>query len=158
MSDEYPALLIENIIIEIFSDEKLAKKRVSTEIKLYQENNREELEQLILNNSYNVSLTPDKVYGLGLSLTVDSKGIIISGFKTNTEDKTKLPAELCKSISKGDRLLKINGQNIDDLPISEAVSLLKKFNYGDKEVQLQLMKPSKKNKPLPQPQPQNQSV
>ena len=137
MEEDYPGPIVENIIFEIFEDEELAKKRVCMEIQLYQDNNREMLEKEILNNSYEVYLTPNQDYGLGLVINIENDGIFVKNFKKI--DGIVLPAEKCDMIHVGDRLIKINEYDLNSMPIQEAVNLIKNYNSKTEEVSLQLL-------------------
>ena len=123
MEDNYPGALVENIIYEIFEDEEFAKNRVVMEIKIYQENNKEELENEILNNSYEVYLTPNSKHGLGLIINIDDDGILVKDFKKI--DNIILPAQKCTMISIGDRLIKINEHDLNQMTIKDSINLLK---------------------------------
>lgn len=137
MDEDYPGPIVENIIFEIFEDAELAKKRVCMEIQLYQDNNREMLEKEILNNSYEVYLTPNKEYGLGLVINIENDGIFVKDFKKI--DGIVLPAEKCDMIHVGDRLIKINEYDLNSMPIQEAVNLIKNYNSKTEEVSLQFL-------------------
>jgi hypothetical protein len=137
MEDNYPGALVENIIYEIFEDEEFAKNRVIMEIKMYQENNKEELENEILNNSYEVYLTPNSEHGLGLVINIDDDGILVKDFKKI--NNITLPAEKCTMISIGDRLIKINEHDLNKMTIKDSINLLKNYNSKSEEVTLQFL-------------------
>ena len=137
MDDNYPGPLVENIIYEIFEDEEFAKKRVIMEIKLYQENNKEELENEILNNSYEVYLTPNSKHGLGLIINIDEEGILVKDFKKI--DNLTLPAQRCGMISVGDRLIKINNNDLNQMSVKDSIDTLKNYNSKSEEVTLQFL-------------------
>ena len=137
MEDNYPGALVENIIYEIFEDEEFAKKRVIMEIQLYQENNKEELENEILNNSYEVYLTPNLEHGLGLVINIDNDGILVKDFKKI--DNIILPAQKCEMISIGDRLIKINDNDLNKMTIKDSINLLKNYNSKSEEITLQFL-------------------
>ena len=138
MMHDYPGPLVENIILEIFSDKEIAINRVCMEIDLFQESNKDELEKQILNNSYEVYLTPDTKLGLGLSLNLTTDEIRIVGFKKG-ENNEKLPAEHCDLIKIGDRLVMINDNNIDDMGVNDALEMLKNISFKNKEITLKLL-------------------
>ena len=137
MEDNYPGALVENIIYEIFEDEEFAKNRVVMEIKIYQENNKEELENEILNNSYEVYLTPNSKHGLGLIINIDDDGILVKDFKKI--DNIILPAQKCTMISIGDRLIKINEHDLNQMTIKDSINLLKNYNSKSEEVTLKFL-------------------
>lgn len=137
MEDNYPGALVENIIYEIFEDEEFAKNRVVMEIKIYQENNKEELENEILNNSYEVYLTPNSKHGLGLVINIDDDGILVKDFKKI--DNIILPAQKCTMISIGDRLIKINEHDLNQMTIKDSINLLKNYNSKSEEVTLKFL-------------------
>ncbi len=141
MLQNYPGPIVENILLEIFSDKELAINRVINEVKLFQDCNKEELENQILNNSYEVYLTPHEEEGLGLSLNVSTDEIKVIGFKKSKNNKS-LPAENCSLIKIGDRLININNENVNDLGIDKAIKLLKKVNIDNKEITLKLLNKS----------------
>lgn len=116
--DNYNSALVENIIYEIFDDEELAKNRVILEIKSFQEHQKNK------NNIYEVVLKPDKQYGIGLKLDFEPHDIIISNFKRNPEDKSKLPAEDTQ-ISIGDSIIGINGISLEDKDSDDCISIFK---------------------------------
>ena len=138
MIHNYPGPLVENLILEIFSDKEIAINRVCMEVHLFQESNKDELDKQILNNSYEVYLTPDVNYGLGLSLNLSADEIIIVGFK-NGGDNKKLPAEQCDLIKIGDRLLMINDNNIDEMGVKDALEMFKNISFENKEITLKLL-------------------
>ena len=137
MEDNYPGALVENIIYEIFEDEEFAKKRVIMEIQLYQENNKEELENEILNNSYEVYLTPNLEHGLGLIINIDNNGILVKDFKKI--NNIILPAQKCEMISIGDRLIRINDNDLNKMTIKDSINLLKNYNSKSEEITLQFL-------------------
>ena len=137
MEDNYPGALVENVIYEIFEDEEFAKNRVVMEIKIYQENNKDELENQILNNSYEVYLTPNPEHGLGLVINIDDDGILVKDFKKI--DNIILPAQKCTMISIGDRLIKINEHDLNQMTIKDSINLLKNYNSKSEEVTLQFL-------------------
>lgn len=143
MDDNYPGALVENIIYEIFEDEEFAKKRVCMEIKLYQDNNKEQLENEILHNSYEVYLTPNKEHGLGLIINIDNEGIFVKDFKKI--DDIILPAQKCELINIGDRLIRINETDLNTMNINDSIALLKNYNSKNEEVTLQFLNQVKLN-------------
>ena len=116
--ENYNSALVENIIYEIFDDEELAKNRVILEIKSFQEHQKNK------NNIYEVVLKPDKKYGIGLKLDFEPHDIIISNFKRNPEDKSKLPAEDTQ-ISIGDSIIGINGITLEDKNSDDCIAIFK---------------------------------
>ena len=78
MKEKYPGALVENVIFDIFQDDKLAKNRIILEIRQFQSNADSSLLQ---SNMYNVEVIPDDKYGMGINLSVDDKRIIVESFK-----------------------------------------------------------------------------
>ena len=101
------------------------------------ENNKEELENEILNNSYEVYLTPNSEHGLGLVINIDDDGILVKDFKKI--DNIILPAQKCTMISIGDRLIKINEHDLNKMTIKDSINLLKNYNSKSEEVTLQFL-------------------
>lgn len=144
MEDDYPGALVENIIYEIFEDEDFAKKRVIMEIKMYQDTNKDSLNNEILNNSYEVYLKPNKEHGLGLIVNIDDDGIYVKDFKKI--DNNTLPAQNCNMINIGDKLIKINEHDLNILTIKDSIELLKNYNSKcDQEITLQFLNKIKIN-------------
>lgn len=138
MENDYPGALVENIIYEIFEDEDFAKKRVIMEIKMYQNTNKDSLNNEILNNSYEVYLKPNKEHGLGLIVNIDDDGIYVKDFKKI--DNNTLPAQNCNMINIGDKLIKINEHDLNQLTIKDSIQLLKNYNSKcDQEITLQFL-------------------
>jgi C-terminal processing protease CtpA/Prc len=138
MENDYPGALVENIIYEIFEDEDFAKKRVIMEIKMYQDNNKDSLNNEILNNSYEVYLKPNKVHGLGLIINIEDEGIYVKDFKKI--DNYILPAQNCNMIHIGDKLIKINDHDLNKMSINDSIELLKNYNSKtDQEITLQFL-------------------
>lgn len=133
MKNNYPGALIENIIYDIFEDEKLAKNRIILEIKQYQLNSDT---SLLKNNTYNVEVIPDNKHGLGINLSIDMNKILVDGFKRNPTNNDMLPAEKTGLINTGDELLEIDNQNLKCLKIEKIISILKEMNKTNKPVNI----------------------
>ncbi len=125
MKMQYPGALVENIIFDIFQDEKLAKNRIILEIKQFQANADTSLLQ---SNMYNVEVVPDKTYGMGINLCVDDRKIIVESFKKHPRDDTPLPAEATGLIHEGDELIKIDGQDMKSIKVDKIINILKGMN------------------------------
>lgn len=124
MDTNYPGALVENIIYEIFQDEKLAKNRVILEISNYQKF----LKKKNI-NSYNqiVNLEIDKKYGMGIRLDFSENDIVVKNFKRNPENNTFLSAEKNGNINIGDSVTSINNINLEILETSKIVELFKEI-------------------------------
>jgi len=125
MKQQYPGALVENIIFDIFQDEKLAKNRIILEIKQFQSNADTSLLQ---SNMYNVEVTPNDKYGMGINLSVDDRRIIVESFKKHPRDDTPLPAEETGLIHEGDELIEIDGQDMKSIKIDKIINILKGMN------------------------------
>ena len=125
MKQQYPGALVENIIFDIFQDEKLAKNRIILEIKQFQSNADTSLLQ---SNMYNVEVTPNDKYGMGINLSVDDTRIIVESFKKHPRDDTPLPAEETGLIHEGDELIEIDGQDMKSIKIDKIINILKGMN------------------------------
>lgn len=125
MKHEYPGALVENIIFDIFQDEKFAKNRIILEIKQFQSNADTSLLQ---SNMYNVEVVPHKTYGIGINLSIDNTRIIVESFKKHPSDDTLLPAEKTGLIHEGDELIEIDGQDMKSIRIEKIITILKGMN------------------------------
>ena len=125
MKQQYPGALVENIIFDIFQDEKLAKNRIILEIKQFHSNADTSLLQ---SNMYNVEVTPNDKYGMGINLSVDDRRIIVESFKKHPRDDTPLPAEETGLIHEGDELIEIDGQDMKSIKIDKIINILKGMN------------------------------
>ena len=71
---------------------------------------------------YEVQITPDPIYGLGMSLDAKrdeetgKESIVVIGFKSHPITQTPLPAEDCGYVNIGDELLRINGTSLRGYP------------------------------------------
>jgi C-terminal processing protease CtpA/Prc len=134
MKESYNGPLIENIIFDIFEDDNLAKERLKIEIINYQnyvinKNN---------NNLYEVTLIPDKEYGLGLNISIKDYDVIVKSFKKNPDNNSLLPAE-CSKIKPGDIIYQINDQVLNILSVDKIIKLLKSLN-NNKNIKIILNK------------------
>lgn len=125
MKEQYPGALVENIIFDLFQDDKLAKNRIIIEIKQFQTNSDTSLLQ---SNMYNVEVTPDDKYGMGINLTIDDHRIIVEGFKKHPSNDRDLPAEKTGLIHIGDELIEIDGQDMKSIKVDKIISILKGMN------------------------------
>ena len=125
MKQQYPGPLVENIIFDIFQDDKLAKNRIILEIKQFQSNADTSLLQ---SNMYNVEVTPNNKYGMGINLSVDDRRIIVESFKKHPRDDTPLPAEETGLIHEGDELIEIDGQDMKSIKVDKIINILKGMN------------------------------
>jgi len=120
MKDEYPSLIVENMIYQIFEDQELAINRVALEIKKYQ--------QFIINNSseeYSIKMPIDPDYGLGLKIDFFEDEVVVKNYKRNNENKI-LPAEKSGLISIGDSLIEINSISLENISTEERIEIVKK--------------------------------
>jgi|TARA_B110000971_G_C19956986_1_gene476133 C-terminal processing protease CtpA/Prc len=125
MKGQYPGALVENIIFDIFQDDKLAKNRIILEIQQFQTNADTSLLQ---SNMYNVEVIPDEKYGMGINLSVDNKRIIVESFKKHPKEDTPLPAEETGLIHEGDELIEIDGQDMKSIKVDKIINILKGMN------------------------------
>lgn len=125
MKGQYPGALVENIIFDIFQDDKLAKNRIILEIQQFQTNADTSLLQ---SNMYNVEVIPDEKYGMGINLSVDNKRIIVESFKKHPREDTPLPAEESGLIHEGDELIEIDGQDMKSIKVDKIINILKGMN------------------------------
>ena len=125
MKGQYPGALVENIIFDIFQDDKLAKNRIILEIQQFQTNADTSLLQ---SNMYNVEVIPDEKYGMGINLSVDNKRIIVESFKKHPREDTPLPAEETGLIHEGDELIEIDGQDMKSIKVDKIINILKGMN------------------------------
>ena len=70
--------LTENIIFEIFEDEELCINRLILEVQQYQSYKKQHSKHY--KNCYDIQLTPDNNYGLGLELAIVNDNVEILGF------------------------------------------------------------------------------
>lgn len=129
MKDDYPGALVENIIYDIFEDEKLAKNRIILEIREFQKSNKS---SMLSSNIYNVNIVPDKEYGLGINLSIENDRIIVEGFKKHSNRDKVLPAEGSKLINIGDELIEIDNKNLRNMTTEKIVKILKNINNKNK--------------------------
>ena len=125
MKEKYPGALVENIIFDIFQDDKLAKNRIILEIKQFQTNTDS---SILESNMFNVEVKPDNKYGMGINLSVDNNKIIVEGFKKHPRDDTMLPAEKTGLIHSGDELIEIDNINMKCLKLDKILSILRGMN------------------------------
>ena len=125
MKTQYPGALVENVIYDIFQDDKLAKNRIILEIQQFQTNSDTSLLQ---SNMYNVEIVPDDKYGMGINLTIDDHRIMIDSFKKHPKNDTDLPAEKTGLIHIGDELIEIDGQDMKSIKVDKIISILKGMN------------------------------
>ena len=125
MKEQYPGALVENIIFDIFQDDKLAKNRIILEIRQFQSNADTSLLQ---SNMYNVEVVPNEKYGMGINLSVDDMRIIVESFKKHPKDDTPLPAEETGLIHAGDELIEIDGQDMKSIKVDKIINILKGMN------------------------------
>ena len=125
MKEKYPGALVENVIFDIFEDDKLAKNRIILEIRQFQSNADSSLLQ---SNMYNVEVIPDDKYGMGINLSVDDKRIIVESFKKHPANDRALPAEETGLIHAGDELIEIDGQDMKSIKIDKIITILKGMN------------------------------
>jgi len=125
MKTQYPGALVENVIFDVFQDDKLAKNRIILEIRQFQSNADSSLLQ---SNMYNVEVTPDEKYGMGINLNIDDHRIIVESFKKHPSDDTMLPAEETGLIHTGDELIEIDGQDMKSIKVDKIISILKGMN------------------------------
>lgn len=120
MNDNYPKLIVENIIFDIFQDQELAVNRVTLEIQKYQE--------CMINNTkckeFTLEFPIDIKYGIGLKIDFLEDDVIVKNFKRTSEGEM-LPAEKSKEISIGDSLIKVNNTDILNLSIEDKIKIIK---------------------------------
>ena len=124
MKEDYPKLLVENIIYDIFQDDELAVNRVSLEIQKYQE--------CILNNickEYEVTIPIDNDNGIGLKIDFLEDDVVVKNYKRN--NNKKLAAEKSGKISIGDSIIKINDIDMIKLNTEEKVKIVKEAIKSD---------------------------
>lgn len=129
MQSSYNSLVVENIIIEIFSDEDLAKNRVIMEINSFQTNRKNK------NNIYESTLNIHPKYGIGLKLNFDDNDIIVSNLKKNPDDNSALSAEL-NNVSIGDSIIKINNQDFTNKTTNEIIQIFKEATHNKQQIKL----------------------
>jgi len=125
MKQQYPGALVENIIFDIFQDDKLAKNRIILEIQQFQSNADSSLLQ---SNMYNVEVTPNEKYGMGINLNIDNHRIIVESFKKHPMNDSSLPAEETGLIHVGDELIEIDEQDMKSIKVDKIISILKGMN------------------------------
>jgi C-terminal processing protease CtpA/Prc len=124
MHDDYPKLIVENIILQIFDDQELAINRVTLEIKKYQE--------YIINNtgeSYNIKLPVDKDLGIGLRIDFSEDEVIVKNFKRDSN--LVLPAESSNQISIGDSIIEINSVSLENNTLQEKINIVQQELKND---------------------------
>ena len=77
---------------------------------------------------YNVEVTPNNKYGMGINLSVDDRRIIVESFKKHPRDDTPLPAEETGLIHEGDELIEIDGQDMKSIKVDKIINILKGMN------------------------------
>ena len=130
MHDEYNSPLVENVLLEIFSDEELAKNRVMDEITNFQNDKKNK------NNVYEALLNIHHKHGIGLKLNFDDSDIIVSNFKKNPDDNSALSAELNNNISIGDSIIQINDINFMDKTTEEIIHIFKSATSNKSHIKL----------------------
>ena len=86
--------IIKSMLNNIFSDDDICKKRLTLEIKQYQEFKL--LNQTFYNNTVDILLNTDPVHGLGLNISIINNNVIIKGFQN--PNNMILPAEATNKI------------------------------------------------------------
>lgn len=131
MQSSYNSMVVENIIIEIFSDEQLAKNRVMMEINSFQENKKNK------NNIYETVLDIHPKYGIGLKLNFEDADIVVSNLKKNPDNNSPLSAEK-NNISIGDSIIRINDIDFTNKNTQEIIQIFKDATSGKKQIKLTL--------------------
>lgn len=133
MGNNYPGALVENIIFEIFQDEKLAKNRVILEISNYQDflkkKKSESVKQI-------VRIDIDEKYGMGVRLDFSENDIIVKNFKRNPENNSFLSAEKSGNINIGDSIISINNINLELLETDKIIEIFKKIVSNSTSINL----------------------
>ena len=134
LNGNYQSLLVENIMLDIFDDDNFAIHRCALEIEEYQ--------NYILNkdsskNEYNISLIPDKEFGVGMQIDFDNKEIVVKNYKRHPITNSLLPAEKSGSISIGDNIIEINNTCLEKLSTEQSIKVIKKC-LSESKVHLKL--------------------
>lgn len=124
----------DKVILEIFNDEELCKNRLILEIKHYQKYKK--LNSDHYKNSYDVVLTPDDIYGLGLELDIINDSIKIKNFKRGEKNEI-LPAEKSQIITIGDKIIEINSLSFIGRTMEDVIKLLQSLNKNSLSMKLQ---------------------
>lgn len=110
---EYNSMVVESMLMEIFDDEDLAKRRLVMEIENYQATKKQKT------RVYQVQLAPHPKHGTGMQLGFEPGEVVVVSFKKNPDNGSNLPAE--DSISCGDTITEINDTNIEHMSREQSI-------------------------------------